>query len=46
MTAIAKEEKTMEVLTKTYLQVYQEYVKGYKQYKLEKAASEEKKILS
>ncbi len=38
MTAIVKEEMTMEIPNKTYLQTYKDYVDGYKQYKLEKLA--------
>ncbi|MGM0897069.1 MAG: hypothetical protein ACQEV0_04165 [Bacillota bacterium] len=38
MTAIVKEETTMEIPNKTYLQTYEEYISGYKQYKLEKLA--------
>lgn len=38
MTAIVKEEMTMEIPNKTYLQTYKEYLDGYKQYKLEKLA--------
>lgn len=38
MTAILKEEKRMDNPTKTYLQMYEEYISGYKQYKMEKAA--------
>lgn len=37
MTAIVKEEMTMEIPNKTYLQTYEEHINGYKQYKLEKA---------
>lgn len=37
MTAIMKEEKTMDAQTKTYLQMYEEFINGYKQYKMEKA---------
>lgn len=38
MTAIVKEEMTMEIPNKTYLQTYKDYIDGYKQYKLEKLA--------
>lgn len=38
MTAIVKEEMTMEIPNKTYLQTYKEHLDGYKQYKLEKLA--------
>lgn len=38
MSALIKEEQKMDHLTKTYLQLYKEYVSGYKQYKLEKEA--------
>lgn len=38
MTALVKEELTMEIPYKTYLQTYEDHVNGYKQYKLEKAA--------
>lgn len=37
MTAILKEETTMDNPTKTYLQMYEEFISGYKQYKMEKA---------
>ncbi|WP_422123892.1 hypothetical protein DHX103_03525 [Planococcus sp. X10-3] len=33
MTAIIKEEKRMDNPPKTYLQMYQEFINGYKQYK-------------
>lgn len=36
MSALIKEEQKMDHLTKTYLQLYKEYISGYKQYKLEK----------
>ena len=36
MTVIANEETKMDGLTKTYLEMYEEYISGYKQYKLEK----------
>ncbi|HSJ37920.1 MAG TPA: hypothetical protein VK945_06865 [Planococcus sp. (in: firmicutes)] len=38
MTAILKEEKRMDTPAKTYLQIYEEYINGYKQYKMEKGA--------
>ena len=38
MTAIVKEEKRMDIPTKTYLQKYEEHIKGYKQYKIENAS--------
>ena len=38
MTAIVKEEMTMEIPNKTYLQTYKEHIDGYKKYKLEKLA--------
>lgn len=38
MTAIIKEESRMDNLTKTYLQMYEEFIVGYKQYKMEKDA--------
>lgn len=38
MTAVIKEEKTMATSVKTYLELYQEFIVGYKQYKMEKAA--------
>ncbi|MBU9673908.1 hypothetical protein KQ939_16420 [Planococcus sp. CP5-4] len=38
MTAIVKEEMTMEIPKKTYLQTYKEHIDGYKKYKLEKLA--------
>lgn len=38
MTVIANEEKKMDGAAKTYLEMYEEYINGYKQYKLEKAA--------
>ena len=37
MTAIIKEETRMDNITKTYLQMYEEFIVGYKQYKKEKA---------
>ncbi|MFC4712895.1 hypothetical protein [Planococcus dechangensis] len=36
MTTIVKDQTTMESPAKTYLQTYEEYINGYKQYKLEK----------
>lgn len=36
MTVIANEEMKMDGLTKTYLEMYEEHINGYKQYKLEK----------
>lgn len=38
MNALIKEEQKMDHLTKTYLQLYTDYISGYKQYKLEKGA--------
>ena len=38
MTAILNEETRMDGHTKTYLEMYQEFLEGYKQYKMEKAA--------
>ena len=38
MTAILKEETRMDKQTKSYLQMYEEYISGYKQYKMEQAA--------
>ncbi|WP_285228754.1 hypothetical protein [Planococcus sp. ISL-109] len=38
MTAIVKEEKSMDKLAKSYLQIYEEFISGYKQYKMEKTA--------
>lgn len=38
MTVIANEEKNMDSAVKTYLEMYEEYINGYKQYKLEKSA--------
>ncbi|MCM3610435.1 hypothetical protein M4S82_04165 [Planococcus sp. MERTA32b] len=38
MTVIKNEETKMDGLTKTYLEMYEEYINGYKQYKLEKTA--------
>ncbi|WP_416145224.1 hypothetical protein [Planococcus koreensis] len=37
MTAIIKEETRMDHLAKTYLQMYEEFIVGYKQYKKEKS---------
>ncbi|MDQ0427418.1 hypothetical protein QOZ98_000243 [Planomicrobium stackebrandtii] len=37
MTAVIKEEKTMGATVKTYLEMYQEFIGGYKQYKMQKA---------
>ena len=36
MTTIIREETRMDNLPKTYLQMYEEYIKGYKQYKQER----------
>lgn len=36
MTVIANEEKKMDEAVKTYLEMYEEHIDGYKQYKLEK----------
>lgn len=36
MNALIKEEQKMDHLTKSYLQLYKEFISGYKQYKLEK----------
>lgn len=36
MTVMMKEEKRMDRTTKTYLEVYEEFINGYKQYKMEK----------
>lgn len=36
MTAIIKEENRMDAPAKTYLQMYLDYINGYKQYKKEK----------
>lgn len=38
MTAMMKEEKRMDRSRKTYLEVYEEFINGYKQYKMEKMA--------
>lgn len=38
MTVMIKEETKIEKAVKTYLEVYEEYMTGYKQYKLEKTA--------
>ncbi|WP_199172818.1 hypothetical protein [Planomicrobium sp. MB-3u-38] len=38
MTVIANEEKKMDGVVKTYLEIYEEHIKDYKQYKLEKIA--------
>lgn len=38
MTVIANEEKKMDGVVKNYLEIYEEHIKGYKQYKLEKIA--------
>lgn len=40
MSALIKEEQKVDHLTKTYLQLYTEYISGYKQYKLEKEATQ------
>lgn len=42
MTAIIKEEKRMDTPAKSYLQMYEEYISGYKQYKREKEALSKK----
>lgn len=39
MTAMAKEEKRVDTTVKTYLERYQDFISGYKQYKNEKVAS-------
>ena len=36
MNALIKEEQKMDHLEKSYLQLYQEFISGYKQYKMEK----------
>lgn len=36
MNALIQEEQKMDHLAKSYLQLYQEFISGYKQYKLEK----------
>lgn len=36
MTVMMKEEKRMDRAKKTYLEVYEEFINGYKQYKMEK----------
>lgn len=36
MNALIKEEQKMDRLEKSYLQLYQEFISGYKQYKMEK----------
>ncbi|WP_298827419.1 hypothetical protein [uncultured Planococcus sp.] len=41
MTVMMKEEKRMDRTTKTYLEVYQEFISGYKEYKMEKKTSDE-----
>lgn len=43
MTVMMKEVKRMGNPTKTYLEVYEEHVMGYKQYKMEKAVQSTKK---
>lgn len=37
MTANLNEETRLDGYTKTYLEMYQEFLEGYKQYKMEKA---------
>ncbi|MGE6370278.1 hypothetical protein ACQKDD_12325 [Planococcus kocurii] len=37
MTVMKNGEKRIDQLTKTYLEMYKEYLFGYKQYKTEKA---------
>ncbi|MGH2317829.1 hypothetical protein ACRC6Q_08665 [Planococcus sp. SE5232] len=39
MTVMMKEEKRMDRTTKTYLEVYEEFINGYKEYKMEKQAA-------
>ena len=39
MTVMMKEEKRMDRSKKTYLEVYEEFISGYKQYKKEKETS-------
>ena len=38
MNAVVKEETRMENADKTYLQVYTEFINGYRHYKLEKTS--------
>ncbi|WP_169314382.1 hypothetical protein [Planococcus antarcticus] len=38
MTLMVNGEKRTDQLAKTYLEMYKEYIVGYKQYKMEKAA--------
>lgn len=37
MTVIANEAKKMDGVVKTYLEMYEDYIRGYKEYKMEKA---------
>lgn len=37
MNTVVKEEKTMGEFTMSYLKIYEEFISGYKQYKMEKA---------
>lgn len=39
MNALIKKEQKMDHLAKPYLQLYTEFISGYKQYKLEKENS-------
>ncbi|WP_203332287.1 hypothetical protein [Planococcus beigongshangi] len=38
MTVFTKEEKRFDAMPKNYLQVYKEFINGYKQYKLNKVS--------
>lgn len=44
MTVTAKEEKKLEIFVKNYLQVYEEFIAGYKQYKLKKISQSGKSV--
>lgn len=46
MTVMMKEVKRMGNSTKTYLEIYKEHVKGYKQYKMQKAVQSLKKEMA
>lgn len=42
MTAVMMKEKRMSNRTKTYLEVYEEFISGYKQYKMDRQVQSDK----
>lgn len=46
MTVMMKEVKRIGNPTKSYLEIYKEHVKGYKEYKMQKAVQSSKKELA